>query len=42
MGPLLAGAAAQWPPTPLVTSDVVFAAVMAASLVLALSTPSAS
>ncbi|MFF1707057.1 MFS transporter [Streptomyces sp. NPDC058252] len=39
MGPLLAGAAAQWLPTPLVTSYVVFAAVMAAFLVLVLSSP---
>jgi MFS family permease len=39
MGPLLAGAAAQWLPAPLVTSYVVFAAVMAAFLVLVLNSP---
>jgi predicted MFS family arabinose efflux permease len=39
MGPLLAGAAAQWLPAPLVTSYVVFAAVMAAFLVLVLNCP---
>ncbi|MGY5011078.1 MFS transporter [Streptomyces sp. 900105755] len=39
MGPLLVGAAAQWLPAPLVTSYVVSAAVMAAFLVLVLSSP---
>jgi predicted MFS family arabinose efflux permease len=39
MGPLIAGAAAQWIPAPLVTSYVVFAAVMAVLLVLVLASP---
>ncbi|MGW3623697.1 MFS transporter [Streptomyces sp. NPDC000880] len=39
MGPLLAGAAAQWLPAPLVTSYAVFAAVMAVFLVLVLASP---
>ncbi|MFE5852920.1 MFS transporter [Streptomyces sp. NPDC056500] len=39
LGPLVAGSMAQWAPSPLVTTQAVFAAAMAVSLVLVLSSP---